>query len=68
MGTKRHKRLPTAPCVCVFTAVCVHLGWVKCRARILSMGHFHTCMSFFLLNTKEAILKNASNQIVDGRV
>ncbi len=25
--------------VCVFTAVCVHLGWVKCRARIPSMGH-----------------------------
>ncbi len=28
-------------CVCVFTAVCVHFRWVKCRARILSMGH-HT--------------------------
>ncbi len=27
--------------VCVFTAVCVHLGWVKCRAHIMSMGH-HT--------------------------
>ncbi len=27
--------------VCVFTAVCVHFGWVKCRARIPSMGH-HT--------------------------
>ncbi len=27
--------------VCVFTAVCVHLGWVKCRALIPSMGH-HT--------------------------
>ncbi len=27
-------------CVCVFTAVCVHLGWVKCRAQIPSMGHF----------------------------
>ncbi len=27
--------------VCVFTAVCVHFGWVKCRARIQSMGH-HT--------------------------
>ncbi len=27
--------------VCVFTAVCVHFGWFKCRARILSMGH-HT--------------------------
>ncbi len=38
--------LPTAPgvcswCVCVFTAVCVHFGWVKCRAQIPSMGH-HT--------------------------
>ncbi len=28
-------------CVCVFTAVCVHFGWVKCRAQIPSMGH-HT--------------------------
>ncbi len=27
--------------VCVFTAVCVHFEWVKCRAQILSMGH-HT--------------------------
>ncbi len=25
--------------VCVFTAVCVHFGWVICRARIPSMGH-----------------------------
>ncbi len=28
-------------CVCVFTAVCMQLGWVKCRAQIPSMGH-HT--------------------------
>ncbi len=27
--------------VCVFTAVCVHLGWDKYRAQIPSMGH-HT--------------------------
>ncbi len=27
--------------VCMFTAVCVHLGWDKYRARIPSMGH-HT--------------------------
>ncbi len=27
--------------VCVFTAVCVHLGWDKCRAQIPSVGH-HT--------------------------
>ncbi len=27
--------------VCVFTAVCVHLGWVNCRAQTLSMGN-HT--------------------------
>ncbi len=39
--------LSTAPvcvhcvCVCVFTAVCVHFRWVKCRARVPSMGH-HT--------------------------
>ncbi len=28
-------------CVCVFTAVCVHLWWDKCRALIPSMG-YHT--------------------------
>ncbi len=27
--------------VCVFTTVCVHFGWVNCRAQIPSMGH-HT--------------------------
>ncbi len=27
--------------VCVFTAVCVHFGWVNCRAQIPSMG-YHT--------------------------
>ncbi len=27
--------------VCVFTAVCVHFGWDKCRAQIPSMG-YHT--------------------------
>ncbi len=26
---------------CVFTAVCVHFGWVNCRAQIPSMGN-HT--------------------------
>ncbi len=40
--------------VCVFTAVCVHFGWVKCRARILSMGHhtwlYVTSLSLFFLN------------------
>ncbi len=30
----------TALGVCVFTAVCVHFGWVKRRAQILSMGHY----------------------------
>ncbi len=46
---KQHKWLPTGcpllrVCVhgvCVFTAVCVHLEWVKCRALIPSMG-YHT--------------------------
>ncbi len=28
-------------CVCVHCCVCVHFGWVKCRAQIPSMGH-HT--------------------------
>ncbi len=32
----RHRRV--CVCVCAFTAVCVHFGWVKCRAQIPSMG------------------------------
>ncbi len=39
--------------VCVFTTVCVHFGWVKCRARIPSMGHhtwpYVTSLSLFTL-------------------
>uniref|UniRef100_A0A9J8D7B5 DENN domain containing 4B n=1 Tax=Cyprinus carpio carpio TaxID=630221 RepID=A0A9J8D7B5_CYPCA len=31
-------------CVCVHCSVCVHFGWVKCRALILSMGH-HTWLN-----------------------
>ncbi len=27
-------------CVCVFTTVCVHFGWVKCRAQTPSMDHY----------------------------
>ncbi len=45
-------------CVCVFTAVCVHFGWVKCRALIPSMGH-HTSFPFrFNLS-----LMNRSNHV-----
>ncbi len=36
-------------CVCVFTAVWVHFGRVKCRAKILSMGH-HTWSYVTLLS------------------
>ncbi len=39
----QHKWLPTAPDVCsqcVFTAVCVHFVWVKCRAQLPSMGNY----------------------------
>ncbi len=45
---------PTSPpiwlhTVCVYYCVCA-LGWVKCRAQILSMGH-HTCSNLtFTLN------------------
>ncbi len=46
--------------VCVFTAVCVHFGWDKCRAQIPSMGYhtwphvtslslFHVTFTFFHL-------------------
>ncbi len=50
----QHKWLPTAPgvcsqCVCVFTAVCVHFGWVNAehefRVWVTTLGrlsrHFH---------------------------
>ncbi len=45
---------PTAPgvcvhSVCVFTAVCVHFGWVNCIAQITSMGH-HTWPYFTSLS------------------
>ncbi len=41
----QHKWLPTAlgvcsRCVCVH-GVCVHFGWVRCRAQVPRMGH-HT--------------------------
>ncbi len=51
----QHKWLPTAPgvcsrCVCVHCCVCVHFGWVNCRAQIPSMGHhtwpYATSLSF----------------------
>ncbi len=53
----QHKWLPTAPGVCsrcVFTAVCVIFGWVKCRARIPSMGH-HTWPYVTSLSLNSAI-------------
>ncbi len=37
---QQHKWLPTAPGVCS-RCVCVHFGWVNCRAQIPSMGN-HT--------------------------
>ncbi len=50
----QHNWLPTAPgvcsrCVCVFTAVCVHFGWVKCRAQILSTWSYHPALSVIYL-------------------
>uniref|UniRef100_A0A8C1IN40 Cell adhesion molecule DSCAM n=1 Tax=Cyprinus carpio TaxID=7962 RepID=A0A8C1IN40_CYPCA len=69
----QHKWLPIAPgvCsrrVCVFTAVCVHFGWVKCRARILSMGH-HTWLYVIVtitvtLNSISASWRCSSNLVL----
>ncbi len=68
-GRRKHKWLPTAPCVCVhgvcvFTAVCVHFGWVKRRAQIPSMGH-HTWprhVTFFhFLKEKAAVYGHDSH-------
>ncbi len=59
-------RLPTAPGVssrCVFTAVCVHLGWVKRRAQIPSIGHhaWSYVMSLSLYIPLKNTLENSSN-------
>ncbi len=43
-------------CVCLFTAACVHLGWVNCRAQIPSLGH-HTWPHVTSLSIKEALIK-----------
>ncbi len=50
-------------CVCVFTAVCVHLGWVKCRAQIPSMGH-HTWPYVTSLSLSIAQLRFAHYQYI----
>ncbi len=47
--------------VCVFTAVCVHFGWDKCRAQIPSMGH-HTwprviSLSLLFCNLIHAVIR-----------
>ncbi len=56
--------------VCVFTAVCVHFEWVKCRAQILSMGHTHhtwpyvtksLCMTIFTGNTMEMLMEKSKS-------
>ncbi len=41
--------------VCVFTAVCVHFGWDKCRARIPSIGHSHTVSHTWLYVTTSSL-------------
>ncbi len=49
-------------CVCVFTAVCVHFGWVNAEHNILSMGPILGCMvtslTLFTFNTIDSILAN----------
>ncbi len=47
--------------VCVFTAVCVHFGWVKCRAQILSMGN-HTWPHVTSLSLYIAVLNHSVYQ------
>ncbi len=63
-----HKWLPTAPgvcsrCVFVFTALCVHHAWVKCRVQILSMGH-HSCSYVLSLYCFFFILNNGDFHII----
>ncbi len=52
--------------VCVFTAVCVHLGWDKCRAQIPNMGHHtwsYVTFTFAVLWCHTMIdLRSANNQ------
>ncbi len=46
--------------VCVQCCVCVHFGWVKCRAQIPSMGHhtwpYVTSLSLSLSLSKDRVL------------
>jgi len=45
----------------------VWIGIVENEMKILTLKLFQTCVNFFLLlNTKDDILKNVSNQTVDG--
>ncbi len=64
----QHKWLPTAPCVCSLLCVCVHFGWVKCRAQIPSMCHhtwpYVTSLSLYCLwNACMDVLTNVLTSI-----
>ncbi len=45
--------------VCVFTAVCVHFGWVECRPQIPSMGHLAVCHVTFTFTYEFVIVTEA---------
>ncbi len=52
--------------VCVFTAVCVHFGWVNCRAQIPSMGNHtwpHVTSLSLLFNFDLPVLWSIRNPI-----
>ncbi len=48
-------------CVCVFTAVCVHFGWVNCRAQIPSMCHHTWPYVTSLINASLSLLLKKGN-------
>ncbi len=48
---------------CVFTAVCVHFGWDKCRALILSMAVCLMTLCERRVHTSTSVLKETNGVI-----
>ncbi len=68
-----HRSNMAAHCsVCVFTAVCVHFGWVKCRAQIPSMGNrtwsYVTSLTFFCFYVQMFCWNHNTHWIQDGYI
>ncbi len=53
--------------VCVFTAVCVHFGWINCRAQILSMGN-HTWPHVTSLSLSLSLVHSRNYKSLDEKL